>query len=252
MDWLSTQGFSRLKEINPNFEMKDWYMEKVKTLDEIDNYNFYKDTYRIYDAIISPLQIIGTDHASYNSGTWIEMLGNLKRNHNLKSYYSIYEFIFNEEYESKENKSVIKFGDQYIIGLGNHRLCFSKFLDLDQIPVTVTEYAFDYDSFNIYTRLKDFGIYHSRFMVDGTEYGWEMNVNGKKVIIRDSSLADRFINYFENVRPDQTLKTRLKLKLYRSYPSLFPFVDTVNRIHQVGDFEKFRNEIILHKIFHTN
>lgn len=73
-------GFERLKKIKPDFTYKKWYFTKVLDKPDIENSEFYTDSYKLITLdLFNADEIAGTFHCDYNNLMWIEMLGALKR-----------------------------------------------------------------------------------------------------------------------------------------------------------------------------
>ena len=127
-----------LRNFNADFKHSAWHNDKVIDLDEfikgkgfLDVQNFHFE----YD--VNPSKIIGSSHCNYYSGSWIQMLENLKRFHRLPQFYpnSVEEYV-----NQQDNINLIKCGDNYFISEGNHRFCIAKFLEMKIKRVEVNEF----------------------------------------------------------------------------------------------------------------
>jgi hypothetical protein len=239
--------FKRAFEINPDLVINEWCFRKVIPHHEVEHLEFYRYSNHSTQ-LISPSRIIGTDHASYYKGNWIDMLNGLKRNSGLTSKQAITQFVEDESFTEK--KWVMKYGNTFIITQGNHRLCFSKFLELSHVRVKVDEYVLDVANYSIYERLNKLGIfveYEKQFKRDWT---WKLCINGKSLMFYNRILLEKFIDYFLTLSLT-TLSFRLlcELKIYEKNPkflgSIIPSLSFITNEHE---FKKLRYEIMLYKL----
>lgn len=134
-------GIERLKQLKPDFEFKKAFFENVKSTDNICNKMFYYNKYNEYKTSnFNPSIIAGTKHIDYNNKMWIEMLGSLKRFRigNIDTEISLSNYINNTE-----DVCLAKYGDEFYIISGNHRLCIAKFMEKSINTITVIEYEFN-------------------------------------------------------------------------------------------------------------
>jgi hypothetical protein len=135
--------------------LKSWYFEKVLNPEEIENYQFYnQDAPIYYTEDVDVNQIKGTNHSDYYGRTWLEMFQNLKRHKNVKDIEFIKSVILDP---FRGGKGLIKLGSYYYINGGNHRYCHAKFFEMGKIPSDVTEYPFDNETFQLFTKLQEIG-----------------------------------------------------------------------------------------------
>lgn len=148
----SSQKHFLIKLKEEEEEYPDWYYEKVMSMDGIENAEFYSsDGDDIKE--ISVKDIIGTTHDSYNNRMWLEMLNNLKR----KDENTDEEAIKTAILDGVNGKSVSEYNGKYYILDGNHRLCYAKFLKIEKVYCNVSKHKFNYEDFDLYTRLKESG-----------------------------------------------------------------------------------------------
>lgn len=146
--------------INDNFkfEFKSWHFHKVKRPDCEENYIFYNLLPPLhYTEIISPKLIVGSTHSDYYEKTWLEMLLTLKRS---RHYYGLEKLkVFIQDESIGEKKSLTKINERYYIdGGGNHRVCYAKFLEYEQIACSIMERVFDEEVFSLFNRICSFGL----------------------------------------------------------------------------------------------
>ena len=71
-----------------------WYLEKVIRIDQVENHEFYEDTFTQYKAFVNPRQIRGIQYAyDYNDTndiTWMDLLNRLKRFDRIRSSLTDY------------------------------------------------------------------------------------------------------------------------------------------------------------------
>lgn len=239
-DSCLSEGISRLKEITKTEKLKGWHFEKVFSESEIENFSFYSRSPKSYlTNEINPTVILGTTHVSYNNMTWIEMLGSLQRYWTQEPEKTIYNI---HDETIIEKKSVAKYGDIYLISAGgNHRICLAKFLGLEKIKVEISEYEFDHESFRIYSQFQTLG-FKTKYYIsqDGTQ--WEVITNYLRLQIFGSSLAEKFIGYYQNqsMKPIDYLKNLLHN--YRKFEH-----EPYHNIKSESQFEDIKMQIIATK-----
>lgn len=241
-NYCINEGLQRIKLLNPDFEFKKWINNTAIHPESIPEYHFYeKQNPSIKTSCkINPQQITGTSHPDYYNKSWIEVLGNLKR---WKLYVNEIHLaagsVLNERLVDK--KSVAKYGDNIIVSMGNHRCCFSKFLELDEITVDITEYQFNH---SLYSMVKEF---ESRgFHIDTSNYrdeNWIVVVNGQKIFIPEYLKHD-FLAFYDS--------TYLNLKYIMKYElnKLFGLAGEQQEYYslkETNDFNKIKSHIIAHK-----
>ncbi len=136
-------------------QVPEWAWERVIPMEEVEDLQFYH--YRENTTTVQqvPLKnVIGTYHCNYSNRSWIEMLLNLSRNKILSPDHA-YQAFDNPD-DSDDVVSFSRYGDNYIIGGGNHRTCFAKFGDREFVTAEVTEYFFDFQAATAYKYLKQY------------------------------------------------------------------------------------------------
>lgn len=121
-------------EILSRFDIQDWWFQEVKT--------WNGDNYKEVDFIEEDVElskIVGTDHASYDNRTWLEMLCTLKRNKYATDIEQLQDCL-NSWNGKKEKIQLHKFRGEYYISLGNHRICQAKFAGIPFVHAQVYVY----------------------------------------------------------------------------------------------------------------
>jgi hypothetical protein len=135
---------SWISKIYPDFKFQKWSSEKVIIEENIIDYSFFKDTGNVYLAKINPKDIVGIRRIGYIYGdqtSWLNLFYSLKRLKEVfeknKCLEDLIQHINNPEIGKK---TVVKYNGCYFIGLGLHRLCLSKILELKEVEVEVNEF----------------------------------------------------------------------------------------------------------------
>lgn len=205
VDFYIQRGFDRLKIIKPNFAFEKWYFTKVLYTPDIENREFYTDSYKsITIDLFNAKKINGTSHCDYNNMMWIEMLGALKRYDSEK--YCNMESLLNFIVTSKQSKNLNKYGDYYLIGEGNHRFCLAKFLCIDLHDIAITEHEFNDKYFTKYTELGKRDI----LIKEKSATFWTLKFNDCIVNINETFIMD-FIKMYDDIQ----IKDSFCKKLYR-------------------------------------
>jgi hypothetical protein len=200
------RGFERLKIIKPDFTYKKWYFTKVLDKPDIENREFYTDSYKLITIdLFNANEINGTFHCDYNNMMWIEMLGALKR-FTLEKY-SNFESIIDFVSTSKQAKNLIKYGDYYLVGEGNHRFCLAKFLCINLHDIAITEYEFNDKYYTKYTELEKRNV----LIKEKFENFWILKFNGCNVNINENLIMD-FIKVYDEIQIKDTFFEKLYCK----------------------------------------
>ena len=246
-NYCFNEGLNRIKILNPNFEYKKWINNIAIHPESIPEYHFYEKQNPIIKTSykINSKQITGTSHPDYCNKSWVEVLGNLKR---WKLYvdeiHLATENVLNEKLVDK--KSVAKYGDNIIVSMGNHRCCFSKFLELDEITVDMEEYQFNH---TLYSMVKE---YENRgFFIDKNSYrneNWIVVVNEQKIFIPEHLKYD-FLEFYDATYLNLKFIVKHELKqllgLMNEQQEYFSLKET-------NDFVKIKSHIIAHKLNLSN
>lgn len=241
-NYCINEGLQRIKLLNPSFEFEKWVNTTAIPPESIPDYHFYeKQNPTIKRSCkINPKQIVGTSHPDYCNKSWIEVLGNLKR---WKLYvdeiHLATENVLNEKLVDK--KSVAKYGDNIIVSMGNHRCCFSKFLELDEINVDMEEYQFNH---TLHSMVKE---YENRgFYIDTNSYrneNWIVVVNGQKIFIPEQLRYD-FLEFYDATYLNFQFIVKHELK------QLFGLMNDRQEYFSLkgtNDLIKIKSHIIAHK-----
>lgn len=170
-----------LESIYPEYKNQTWHNDQVFHPSHIKQYQFFKRA-GSYTAKIDPKKIHGLEYAygyncpSYSSNhkiDWKYMLHWLRRLDWVIDNFKNREEIIEHIHKNSEPKEVIKFGDHYFTTGGQHRLCLAKYLDVDEVEVTINKYEFDRTLFikekkleRYLSKIKDYGIVEQRISTD--------------------------------------------------------------------------------------
>lgn len=144
-----------------DIQSQEWYSNKVLRPSDIKHYKFYKSEAKSYRCFINPSDIVGIEYAysynCFNEINWLDLINNLKRferiRRNINTHNGLLEHSLNDY---NENKTVAKYGNQYITIAGQHRLALCKFLGVKSVEVDVLEYPFNCVAYINYLRWKSF------------------------------------------------------------------------------------------------
>lgn len=187
-------GFERLKKIKPDFTYKKWYFTKVLDKPDIENSEFYTDSYKLITLdLFNADEIAGTFHCDYNNLMWIEMLGALKR-FPLEKHCNL-EYIIDFVSTSKQVKHLNKYGSCYLIGEGNHRFSLAKFLCIDLHDIPIIEYEFNDKYYQKYSELEKRNV----LIKEKFENFWMLKFDGCNVSINENLIMD-FIKVYDETQ----------------------------------------------------
>ncbi|MHA3045867.1 hypothetical protein AWR41_02265 [Riemerella anatipestifer] len=251
------EGLNRLdwvKKIYPDFKEAKWMNDNVIRPEKIENYDFYEES-NTYEDYIDPSKIIGISYAyaynCFNNITWLQLLNSLKRLNWVIKNFKTYNEVTKHIYYNEEDKCVSKYGEYYITTSGQHRLCLAKFLNLEKVKVSITEYKINESRFNYYKLLqenieflKSVGFYYKtdRELVEYTKNAKYLHLNfgGFKLGI-SSSIVPFFIEFYKNLKPNFLYTQYAKLK--RNFTSNQPiYIDTIEEL------KKYKHIIITAKL----
>lgn len=141
-----------------NFEWKDWYFKPVYTPSRIvERYTFWKEKLE-YVTDISPRSVIGHHHGSISSElNWITLLSCLKRHVNDTDPVSVLKMLKEQKNLPDNSDGLIhleKYGELFFFSAGRHRIVQAKFLEVETIHCRVTEYVFDKEAYDLYSRVQ--------------------------------------------------------------------------------------------------
>lgn len=145
---------SWLKSFQPNYENQKWHNNKVYHPTDLIHFDFFK-LYKIYNAKIDTKDIIGIEYGfEYNCPTygkrnidWNYMLESLKRLDRVVNNFKTKKKLISHIHKNNDTKTVLKYGNNYFITSGQHRLCLAKYLEINEVKVSVHEYKLDKNSF---------------------------------------------------------------------------------------------------------
>lgn len=207
-----------------------WYFDIVKNPQNIENLLFYNLLpAKFYSSNISTNNIVGTFHQSYYDHSWLSMFRNMPRNHNNLDSKDIIMFIQNESIGEK--KRVAKYGDEYYIISGNHRICHAKFLKIDILTCNITEYFFDHEAYKLYQELLK--IKATCTIVD--KNNWNISIKNIYITIYKFNEVHRFLDIYKKIKYSK-LKQWLYQKFYKpeEYTHV-TFSDESNLIKKLKD-----------------
>lgn len=192
----------------------DWHSDIVRYSETIINREFYcRQQYSSESKVIDTNKIVGTSHYSYQGCSWAEMLKYLKRlsiNFKYNDITEIKAIILDETISEK--KTVLKFGDDYYIDQGNHRLCIAKFLRLHSLLCDVIEYQFQQDDYNLYQELKSLG-----FTVGEYKNGYFFTVKYNDIFFGKLTMLQALLllNAYKSCRTYSSVQMRIAVWRYK-------------------------------------
>ncbi|RLJ75103.1 hypothetical protein [Pedobacter alluvionis] len=156
-DWLAS--------IHPGYENQTFISEDVAHPSHILHSRFFTEK-EVMIEYISPKKICGLEYAwGYNCPAykskewrmkWIEMIHSLRRLDRVIDNFKTKSEIIAHIHGDEDPKVVMQYGDHYFTTSGQHRLCLAKFLEVDQVQVSVRKYVFNRNLFCREMRLKRF------------------------------------------------------------------------------------------------
>jgi len=198
----------------------EWAWKRVIPMENIQNYYFYyyvEDSTSIQEVELN--NVAGTDHPSYNNGSWVKMLLNLSKN-DIKSITQAYRAI-----DTPKNPHDVvtfnKYGENYIITNGNHRSCFAKFGLRKKVTAKVVEYVLDSQAATAFNYLKRY------FDTDYKSISHIEFKSAKLIVITcDRNELIAFYNFFSHWNGDEIKKLKMKIIFTNKVCDLtFGFID---------------------------
>ena len=213
----------------------DWFDEQVLKAEDIPNYKFWNTLPTKNIGVIDvPLKnVIGTNHTDYSNNLWIENLGKLKR------FSSCFTEQYSNNYFNTLNQStsisMSKYGDDFIIGEGNHRTHCAKFLGIQHIKANVVERFFDSELYNLVINCEHLGFSISdQIFREGV---WQIEINNVIFCINKFEILNHFVSLFKTTKITwfETKKIKLKNKFFLKGKS-----DKIYFYHlrKITDFDK--------------
>lgn len=230
-----------VKKFNPNFEIKDWCYERLRSVEDVENYKFYNSEREIKDYLVPVEKIVGTNHVSYIGRKWIDLLYNMKR---FSEYYNVNNFLSFTETENFTRSGIyyIRYGDLYFTGGGNHRTCQAKFSNLKYIKTDLIEYIFDIKMFDIFNFLIEENLMpiikeggHGRYYRFSS---WKIYMNSKEYYFQSFEAIEKFVKYYKDYSP--SFFNNIVAKLSKQ-EILFSY-------NEQKDYTHLKSAIILHKL----
>ena len=183
---------------NFRFEFRSWHFHEVRNPDHEKNYIFYKLLPPLhYTGDISPKLIVGSTHSDYYEKTWLEMLLTLKRSRHYYGLKKLKDFIQDESIDEK--KSLTKINERYYIDCGgNHRICYAKFLEYEQITCSIMERVFDEEAFSLFNKICSFGLVPNiANEITPCRNHWLVSIGQNTLHFNSIQSVKNFINDFE-------------------------------------------------------
>ena len=235
-----------LSEIYPDFECQTWHSEKIIREENVINYRFFKSTNKTYITKINPKDIVGISRIGYNyheDTTWLKLFYSLKRiDEVIKRNKCLEDLISHINNPNIGKKTVIKYNDHYIAGLGLHRLCLSKFLDLKEVEVEVNEYSIDQAKFNFFHSIEKIEKHFRSIQFLEVQYESVSEsifciIDNKPYYI-NKELLERLFHYLSTQRQSLLTKTLVKFSIYKN---IFSSQNTSPiKIESINDFKKIK------------
>lgn len=233
-----------LSEIYPEFEYQTWHSEEVITEENMINYSFFKQTSKVYMTKINPKDIVGIRRIGYDyedQTNWLKLFYSLKRlDKVIKKNKCLEDLILHINNPNKEKKTVIKYNDHYFIGLGLHRLCLSKILELKEVEVEVNECFFDQAKFDFFHTIGKIENHFPSIQFLSVQYESATNhlvcvINEKSYFI-NRDLLEKLFHYLSSQHPSLVERIFVRFgikwrwfKIEKTYPI---------KIESVNDFKK--------------
>lgn len=233
-----------INEIYPDFKLQNWSSEKVIREENIIDNSFYKETSKVYLAKINPKDIVGIRRVGYNLGdqtSWLNLFYSLKRlNEVIEKNKCLEDLIQHINNPNKEKKTVIKYNDHYFIGLGLHRLCLSKILELKEVEVEVNECFFDQAKFDFFHTIGKIENHFPSIQFLSVQYESASNhlvcvINEKSYFI-NRDLLEKLFHYLSTQRP--SLVERIFVRLGIKWSRFKSEKSNPIKIEFINDFKK--------------
>ncbi len=226
-----------LKKIHGEFKDMLWHDEKVFHPTELKHFEYFKE-YAVYDKEINPKKIIGIKYDfGYNcpsygdrSIDWKYMLKWLKRLDRVIDNFKTKEEVIKHIQKNTDPKAVLKYGGHYFTTSGQHRLCLAKYIELDEVKVSVREYKLDKELFirekfivKNSEKLLNYGLIQENYKEDLTVSLIFIRIGNQRYTIR-KELIKYILEKFDNL-------SRCKLKaLPNIIKSIFCYKDLKKEI----------------------
>ena len=188
-DYCFKVGHERLRGLEVNSKSISWKNNIVLCPKLIPNYNYWENRECAKNITIDLEKVKGTTHQDYQGLSWIEMLGSLKRATSI-SKESVLNWI-----NRSTDISLYKFGDEYYITGGNHRICIAKFLSRKQLQVSkVSHFYFNQVRFDIDRKIEERGI----SKIYSNENSLILDLGETKVKMNYDS-GEEFLDFFDKI-----------------------------------------------------
>lgn len=145
-----------LQSLNPGFKNQTWHDDIVFHPTQIIYTEFFNQGKAVKEKI-DPSKICGIEYFDhYNSPMykpmdwsykWLQFYVDLKRLDWVIDNFRTKEKVIDHIHNNKESKAVFQYGDHYFTIGGQHRLFLAKFLELEEVEVTVIKYKLDRERF---------------------------------------------------------------------------------------------------------
>jgi hypothetical protein len=231
--------------IYPDFKLQNWSSEKVIREENMIDYSFYKETSKVYLAKINPKDIVGIRRVGYNLGdqnSWLNLFYNLKRLDEVIEKNKCLEDLIQHINNPKiGKKTVVKYNDRYFIGLGLHRLCLSKILELKEVEVEVNECLFDQAKFDFFQTIKKIENSYPSIQFASDQYESASNnlvcVISKKLHFINRDLLEKLSQHLSKQRPSLVerifVRFGIKWLWFRSQKSYPIKIESVNDLKKI-------------------
>lgn len=233
-----------ISKIYPEFEYQTWHSEEVIKEENMINYSFFKQTSKVYTAKINPKDIVGIRRLGYDYGdqtNWLKLFYSLKRlDEVIKKNKSLEDLILHINNPNKEKKTVIKYNDHYFIGLGLHRLCLSKILELKEVEVEVNECFFDQAKFDFFHTIGKIENYFPSIQFPSVQYESASNhlvcVINEKTYFINRDLLEELFHYLSTQHP--SLVERILVRFGIKWSRFNSEKSNTIKIESINDFNK--------------
>lgn len=251
-----------LKNIYPEFKEEKRFEENVYRPCDLKYFDFFNREEKQYTTVINPKDIVGIEYGLgynyYRKINWYELLCNLRRlDHVMNNFKTKKEVIdhIHRHYSENDNKCVWKFGTCYFSVDGQHRLCLAKFLDVQSVEVSVTEFKLDKERLIRYKKIKSIindlykhhftnKIDNEKLIEDSKQKDFCLFIYNELVVI-DIDLIPDFIKYYES---HMEHKLFYKIQLFINNILHTSEHEKNIKLKTKNDFKKANSLIIKHKM----
>lgn len=233
--------FENLKKFNPNFKIKSWCYDRLKSTVEVENYKFYNNTIEHENYYVPINKIVGTTHPDYIGEKWVDLIYRMKRFRKHYTAKTFLEFALTDNF-TEDDIRFEKYDNYFFTSAGNHRTCQAKFSNLKNINTYVKEYIFDskmYEAFQFLLSEKLVPVINENR--EGKYYrfsSWKIYLNSKEYHFQSFSAIEKFIEHYKIYVPNFT----------NNIVARFSKKEILFSYNEEKDYAHLKHAIILHKL----